>query len=244
MNGSPGTCFLPPCPERRRRDPAPRRRVRRFFSTRRLTLRPYADLRTPVPRVRFSRFLRPVLNLSQGTVIFRNLRCYPSFQTCGRRPEAKDLKEMLAHSNPEMTGAVADEARKVALRVPSTDASLATRLPAGAGHCISNRHPCRLETTLNPCASTTAPFLIVTKSRANFFAFSSYFSASPRLWGRNIPMCGLDALARGLRQPFPRRSRHSCLPISSRNIPLLDTSVNACKHTTSLFLRELSIKNK
>jgi uncharacterized protein YecE (DUF72 family) len=65
---------------------------------------------------------------------------------------------MLAHSNPEMTGAVADEARKVALRVPSTDAPLANR------HRISNRHPCRLETTLNPSASTTAPLLIVTKS--------------------------------------------------------------------------------
>ncbi len=49
---------------------------------------------------------------------------------------------MLAHSNPEIAGAVADEARKVAFRVPSTDASLANR------HPISNRHPCRLETTL------------------------------------------------------------------------------------------------
>ena len=29
---------------------------------------------------------------------------------------------------------------------------------------ISNRHPCRLETTLNPCASTPPPLLIVTNS--------------------------------------------------------------------------------
>jgi hypothetical protein len=143
---------------------------------------------------------------------------------------------MLARSNPEIAATVADEARKAALRVPSTDASLATRLPAGAGHHISNRHPCRLETTLNPCASTAAPFLIVTKSRANFFAFSSHFSASRRLCGRNIPMCGPDALARGLRQTFPRRSCHSRLSISNRNIPLLDTSVSACKQPTSLFL--------
>jgi hypothetical protein len=49
-------------------------------------------------------------------------------------------------------------------------------------------------------------------------------------------MCGPDALAGGLPQSFPRRSRHSCLPISNRNIPLLDTSVSACKHMTSLFL--------
>ena len=31
-------------------------------------------------------------------------------------------------------------------------------------HWISNRHPCRLETTLNPCASMKLPLLIVTKS--------------------------------------------------------------------------------
>src|ERR1700675_125502 len=68
---SPHAGAQPRCPERNRRDPAPRRRVRRFFSTRRLTHRPpYAGLRTPVPRVRFSRFLRSVLNLSLGTVIF------------------------------------------------------------------------------------------------------------------------------------------------------------------------------
>src|SRR5579863_8159720 len=108
-------------------------------------------------------------------------------------------------------------------------------LPA-SGICISNRHPCRLESRVNPSAPTKSFFLIVTKSRANFFAFSSHFSASPRLCGRNIPMCGPDALARGLRQSFPRRSRHSCLLISNRNIPLLDTSVSACKHVTSLFL--------
>jgi hypothetical protein len=42
---------------------------------------------------------------------------------------------MVAHSNPEIAGAVADEARKAALRVPSTDAPLDNR------HSISNRQP-------------------------------------------------------------------------------------------------------
>ena len=70
---------------------------------------------------------------------------------------------MLAHSNPEIAGAVADESRKAAFRVPATDPSPANR------HRISNRHPCRLETTLNPCASMAAPFLIVTQSPL-FFA--------------------------------------------------------------------------
>ena len=76
---------------------------------------------------------------------------------------------MLAHSNPEMTGAVADEARKAALRVPATDASLANR------QRISNRHPCRLETTLNPCASMASPFLIVTQTGV----FLPHFRSAP-----------------------------------------------------------------
>ena len=42
---------------------------------------------------------------------------------------------------------------------------LVPRLPAVAGHRISNRHPCRLETTLSPCASMKLPLLIVTNIR-------------------------------------------------------------------------------
>src|SRR5579863_2821997 len=63
-------------------------------------------------------------------------------------------------------------------------------------------------------------------------AQSSKLSAA----GVSSPAETAGASARGLRQSFPRRSRHSCLPISNRNIPLLDTSVSACKYTTSLFL--------
>jgi hypothetical protein len=54
--------------------------------------------------------------------------------------------------------------------------------------------------------------------------------------GVSSPAEAVGASARGLRQSFPRRPSHSCLPISNRNIPLLDTSVSACKHMTSLFL--------
>src|SRR5579863_7915095 len=63
-------------------------------------------------------------------------------------------------------------------------------------------------------------------------AQSSKLSAA----GVSSPAEAAGASARGLRQSFPRRSRHSCLPISNRNIPLLDTSVSACKHMASLFL--------
>ncbi len=101
---------------------------------------------------------------------------------------------------------------------------------------ISNRHRCRLESRVNPSAPTTSFFLIVTKSRANLFAFSSHFSASPCLCGRNIPMCGPDALARDLRQSFTRRSRHSCLLISNRNIPGLGCLLNYSESARSIFL--------
>src|SRR5579863_9376319 len=98
---------------------------------------------------------------------------------------------MLAHSNPEMTGAVADEARKAALRVSSTDVSLDNR------HPISNRHPCRLETTLNPCASTAAPLLIVTQSGVIL------------AW-----VCaGADGLSLPLALPLPR---NQAIPLSDR----------------------------
>src|SRR5579863_8210273 len=48
----------------------------------------------------------------------------------------------------------------------SSHSTLATRHPAlsGAEGCFSNRHPCRLETTLNPSVPTTAPSLIVAQS--------------------------------------------------------------------------------
>src|ERR1700675_5222813 len=42
---------------------------------------------------------------------------------------------------------------------------------------ISNRHPGRLETHVNPCASITSLFLIVTRKGVNLLAFSSHFSA-------------------------------------------------------------------
>jgi hypothetical protein len=62
---------------------------------------------------------------------------------------------MLAHSNPEIAGAVADESRKAAFRVPSTNAPLATRLPAAAGHSISNRHS--ITPLLRPNSTATHP---------------------------------------------------------------------------------------
>jgi hypothetical protein len=63
-------------------------------------------------------------------------------------------------------------------------------------------------------------------------AQSSKLSAA----GVSSPAEAAGASARGLRQSSPGRSRQLCLPISNRNIPLLDTSVSACKHVTSLFL--------
>jgi hypothetical protein len=113
------------------------------------------------------------------------------FRPAGRRPEGRDLKEMLAQSNPEMTGAVADEARKIAFRVPATHASPTDR------HCISNRHSCRLETTLNPCASMAAPFLVVTQSPP--------FCARPR------PAC-----------PTGKHTGLVTSDFSNRNIPVLE----------------------
>jgi hypothetical protein len=156
---------------------------------------------------------------------------------------------MLARSNPEIAGAVADEARKAAFRVPATHASPTTRLPAVAGHPISNRHPCRLETddpsrikrgrpgrpargawgiipsdqreprdlsplpasrrrsnrhpcrletTLNPCASMAAPFLIVTQSP---------------LFCARVP---------GLPCPTGKHTGLVASDFSNRNIPLLE----------------------
>ena len=56
---------------------------------------------------------------------------------------------MVARSTPEMTGAVADEARKAALRVPATHASPTDR------QCISNRHS--ITPLLRPCPRPACP---------------------------------------------------------------------------------------
>jgi len=63
----------------------------------------------------------------------------------------------------------------LALRIAFwTNGPRVPRLPAVAGHRISNRHPCRLEITLSPCASIAPPLLIVTKSGVNLSVFPSY----------------------------------------------------------------------
>jgi hypothetical protein len=58
---------------------------------------------------------------------------------------------------------------------------LTTRHPAlsGVEGCISNRHSCRLETHINPCASMAPPFLIVHK--IGVFRVSSFLR-----WGRHV----------------------------------------------------------
>ena len=69
--------------------------------------------------------------------------------------------------SPCLCASVANASHSFTLRTAlRTNGPLITRHPAlsGAEGCISNRHPCRLETTLNPCVSTTAPFLIVTQT--------------------------------------------------------------------------------
>jgi len=91
-------------------------------------------------------------------------------------------------------GTIPRDETSVSVRSLSLRASVAATL-------ISNRHPCRLETTLNPSVPTTAPFLIVTQmamrkaspSRANppwrmsrGTCFAPTAPASPRLGGRSI----------------------------------------------------------
>jgi len=109
--------------------------------------------------------------------------------------------------SPRLRASVANASHSFALRIAFwTNGPLITRLPAAAGHCFSNRHPCRLETTLNPSVPTTAPSLIVTQSALFLRVCGGLFVAQrdhgihahralERIAERYVPVCGLPRLA-------------------------------------------------
>jgi hypothetical protein len=82
---------------------------------------------------------------------------------------------------------------------------LVNRLPAVAGYRISNRHSCRLETHLNPSASTKLLLLIVTKSGV----FGARHAGEANSKAEPIPLPGLSRPASLERWRRPSGSRHS-----------------------------------
>src|SRR5579863_6132517 len=65
--------------------------------------------------------------------------------------------------SPRLRAFVANASHSFTLRT-----ALRTNGPLATRHCFSNRHPCRLETYINSCASATSLFLIVTRRGGSF----------------------------------------------------------------------------
>ena len=91
---------------------------------------------------------------------------------------------------------------------------------------FSNRHPCRLELTVSPCAPTRPLLLIVTQSPL----FCAQLTTTKR-----APAALAPRLRVSVAEVLPLTSNIEPL-ISNRNIPLLDTSLSSLKQRTSFFL--------
>jgi hypothetical protein len=95
-----------------------------------------------------------------------------------------------------------------------------------SGLPISNRHSCRLELTVNPCAPTKPLLPIVTQSPL----FCAQVPTTKR-----APAALAPRLRVSIAEVLSETSNIEPL-ISNRNIPLLDTSLSSSKQRTSVFL--------
>jgi hypothetical protein len=95
-----------------------------------------------------------------------------------------------------------------------------------SGPHVSNRHPCRLEMTVSPCAPTKPLLLIVTQSPL----FCAQLPTTKR-----APAALALCLRVSVAEVQPLTSNIEPL-IPNRNIPLLDTSLSSLKQRTSFFL--------